>query len=62
MGGEWGPTFGFKSLVNNIVYTLGIDVYVYKESVQNKSLMWFKIWRSWDQCAEKSKYPYSRDC
>ena len=31
------------------------------ESLQNKSLMGFKIWRSWDPCAKKSKSSYSHD-
>ena len=39
MGFEWGPTFVFfKSLVNNIVYTLGIDVYLYKNPCRTKVL------------------------
>ena len=33
VGGGWGPTFWFfKSLDNNMVYTLGIYVYIYNYS------------------------------
>ena len=29
VGGGWGPTFWFfKSLDNNMVYSLGIDIYI----------------------------------
>ena len=36
VGGGWGPTFWFsKSLDNNMVYTLGIYVYIYITIVIN---------------------------
>ena len=55
-GGWWGveghlgcPTFlFFKSLDNNMVYSLGVYVYVYiciqEKLLQAKSLLGFKIW------------------
>ena len=58
-----GPTICFfKSLDNNMVNTLGIDVYLnIQKSVQNKSLIGFIIWRSWDLRRQKLKSQYSHD-
>ena len=58
----WRTFLSFKSLDNNMIYSSGIYIYIYiciqKESLQNKSLMGFKIWRSWrpDQLKLKSQY------
>ena len=41
VGGGWGLTFWFfKSLENNMVYTLGIDVYVYKRNRCRTKVLW----------------------
>ena len=58
-----GPTICFfKSLDNNMVNTLGIDVYLnIQKSVQNKSLIGFIIWRNWYLRRQKLKSQYSHD-
>ena len=45
MGGGRCPTFlFFKSLDNNMIYSLSIDICMQTESLQKKSRMGFKIW------------------
>ena len=48
MGVGWRQTFCFFKFVDtNMIYSLGIDIYMNREYLQNKSLMGFKILRSW---------------
>ena len=51
------PRF-FKPLDNNMVYSL-IYIFIQQESMQNKSLMAFKLWRSWRPDYLKSTSPFS---
>ena len=41
VNGGWGPTFWFfKSLDNNMVYSLGIDIYMCKRNPCRTKVLW----------------------
>ena len=60
-GGWWATFWFFKSLDNNMVYSSGIDIYVYIwESVQNNFVMCLIFFRSWRPYPTKTKIPICR--